>query len=135
VWLGGKAPSELRRVGKLSDGWLASFSTPEDCKASRVAIEDAAAAAGRAIDDDHFGAMVFYTHDELPERLVEMISARNPGADPRDLVAHGWPAVRELCDRFVAVGFSKLVLVPFSEPENWDDELAQSAAAVLSIQN
>jgi hypothetical protein len=79
--------------------------------------------------------MVFYTHAELPERLVEMISARNPGADPRDLVAHGWPAVRELCDRFVAVGFSKLVLVPFSEPENWDDELAQSAEAVLSIQN
>jgi probable F420-dependent oxidoreductase len=135
VWLGGKAPSELRRVGKLSDGWLASFSTPEDCKASRVTIEDTAAAAGRTIDDDHFGAMVFYTHEELPERLVEMISARNPGADPHDLVAHGWPAVRELCDRFVAVGFSKLVLVPFTEPANWDDELAQSAAAVLSIQN
>jgi probable F420-dependent oxidoreductase len=135
VWLGGKAPSELRRVGKLSDGWLASFSTPEDCKASRVAIEDAAAAAGRTIDDDHFGAMVFYTREELPERLVELLTSRNPGADPHDLVAHGWPAVRELCDRFVAVGFSKLVLVPFTEPDNWDDELAQSADAVLSIQN
>ena len=82
VWLGGKAPSELRRVGRLADGWLASFSTPEDCKASRVAIEDAAAAAGRAIDDDHFGAMVFYSHDELPERLVELLASRNPGADP-----------------------------------------------------
>ena len=23
VWLGGKAPSELRRVGRLADGWLA----------------------------------------------------------------------------------------------------------------
>jgi alkanesulfonate monooxygenase SsuD/methylene tetrahydromethanopterin reductase-like flavin-dependent oxidoreductase (luciferase family) len=39
VWLGGKAPSELRRVGKLADGWLASFSSPEDCKAGREAIE------------------------------------------------------------------------------------------------
>ena len=135
VWLGGKAPSELRRVGKLSDGWLASFSTPEDCKASRVTIEEAADAAGRSIDDDHFGAMVFYTHEALPEKLVEMISARNPGADPHDLVAHGWPEVRDLCDRFVAVGFTKLVLVPFSEPGNWDDELAASAASVLSIQN
>ncbi len=126
VWLGGKAPSELRRVGKLADGWLASFSTPEDCKAGRESrSKTAAAAAGRSIDDDHFGAMVFYTHDADPRPASWRCSAaRNPGADPRDLVAHGWPAVRELCERFVAVGFSKLVLVPFTEPDNWDDELA-----------
>ena len=87
VWLGGKAPSELRRVGKLADGWLASFSTPEDCKAGRDAIEEATAAAGRSIDDDHFGAMVFYTHDAIPERVMEMLTARNPSADSNDLVA------------------------------------------------
>jgi probable F420-dependent oxidoreductase len=135
VWLGGKAPSELRRVGKLADGWLASFSTPEDCKAGRDAIEEATAAAGRSIDDDHFGAMVFYTHDTIPERVMEMLTARNPSADPSDLVAHGWAALRELCDRYVAVGFSKLVLVPFTEPNDWDDELARGAEAVLPIQN
>jgi probable F420-dependent oxidoreductase len=135
VWLGGKAPAELRRVGKLADGWLASFSTPEDCKAGRDTIEAATAAHGRAIDDDHYGAMVFYTHGEIPPRIMEMMSARNPGADPDDLVAHGWSAVRELCERYVAVGFTKLVLVPFSEPADWDDELAAGAAAVLPIQN
>jgi probable F420-dependent oxidoreductase len=135
VWLGGKAPSELRRVGKLSDGWLASFSSPEDCKAGRETIEQAATAAGREIDDDHFGAMVFYTHDEIPERLLQLLSSRNPGADPTDLVARGWTAVRDLCERYVAVGFTKLVLVPFSEPADWDDELAAAAQAVLPIQN
>jgi len=135
VWLGGKAPSELRRVGKLADGWLASFSTPEDCKAGRDAVEAATADAGRKIDDDHFGAMVFYTHDEIPERVMEMLSSRNPGADPADLVARGWSALRELCERYVAVGFSKLVLVPFTEPENWDEELARGAEAILPIQN
>ena len=135
VWLGGKAPSELRRVGRLADGWLASFATPEDCKASRVAIEDAAAAADRTIDDDHFGAMVLYAHEDLPEKLVELLASRNPGADPRELVATGWPRVRELCERYVAVGFSKLVLVPFTEPANWDEELAAGAEAILSIQN
>ncbi len=135
VWLGGKAPAELRRVGKLADGWLASFSSPEDCKSGREAIEQAAAAAGREIDDDHFGAMVFYTHDEIPERLVQLLSSRNPGADPHDLVAHGWTAARDLCERYVAVGFTKLVLVPFSEPADWDDELAAAAEAVLPIQN
>ena len=135
VWLGGKAPSELRRVGKLADGWLASFSSPEDCKAGRDAIEQAAAAAGCEIDDDHYGAMVFYTHDEIPERLLQLLASRNPGADPNDLVAHGWTAVRDLCERYVAVGFTKLVLVPFTEPAEWDDELAAGARAVLPIQN
>jgi probable F420-dependent oxidoreductase len=135
VWLGGKAPSELRRVGKLADGWLASFSSPEDCKAGRDAIEQAAAVAGRTIDDDHYGAMVFYTHDEIPERLLQLLASRNPGADPNDLVAHGWTAVRDLCERYVAVGITKLVLVPFTEPADWDDELATGARAVLPIQN
>jgi len=135
VWLGGKAPSELRRVGKLADGWLASFSTPEDCKAGRDTIEEATAAAGRSIDDDHFGAMVFYTHDTIPDRVMEILTARNPSADPSDLVARGWPALRELCERYVAVGFSKLVLVPFTEPSNWDDELARGAEVILPIQN
>jgi probable F420-dependent oxidoreductase len=135
VWLGGKAPSELRRVGKLADGWLASFSSPEDCKAGRDAIEQAAAAASRTIDDDHYGAMVFYTHDDIPERLLQLLASRNPGADPNDLVAHGWTAVRDLCERYVAVGFTKLVLVPLTEPADWDDELAEGAQAVLPIQN
>ncbi len=29
VWLGGRAPRELRRVGELADGWLPSFCTPQ----------------------------------------------------------------------------------------------------------
>src|SRR4029078_4817757 len=118
VELGGKAPAEVRPVGNRADGWLASFSSPEDCKTGRDAIEEATAANGRSIDDDHFGAMVFYTHDKIPDRIMEILAARNPGADPNDLVAHGWPALRELCERYVAVGFSKLVLVPFPEPQN-----------------
>ncbi len=134
VWLGGKAPSELRRVGRLGDGWLASFATPADCEAGRPVIEAAADAAGRAIDDEHYGAMVFYTRDEIPDALAKTIAARNPGVDPRDLVHSGIPAVRKACERFVDVGFSKLVLVPFTHPPSWDDELAEVAAEVLPIQ-
>src|SRR5688572_15914867 len=48
VWLGGRAKSELRRVGRLGDGWLPSFSTPAECAAGRVVVEEAADAAGRA---------------------------------------------------------------------------------------
>ena len=134
VWLGGKAPSELRRVGRLGDGWLASFATPAECAAARPVIEHAADAANRAIDPEHFGVMVFYTHEELPEQLVQVLASRNPDVDPNELVARGWPAVRAQCERYVAEGFSKLVLVPFAEPKDWADELAAGAAEVLPIQ-
>ena len=30
VWLGGNSPSELRRTGRLGDGWLPSFCTVDD---------------------------------------------------------------------------------------------------------
>jgi probable F420-dependent oxidoreductase len=134
VWLGGKAPSELKRVGRLGDGWLASFATPEQCAQSRPIIEAAATAAERVIDPEHFGVMVFYTHEELPDALLQVLASRNPDADPHDLVARGWPRVREHCERYLEVGFSKLVLVPFGEPKNWDDELAAGASEILPLQ-
>jgi hypothetical protein len=40
-----------------------------------------------------------------------------------------------MCERYVAVGFSKLVLVPFTEPKDWDEELARGSEVVLPIQN
>ncbi len=134
VWLGGRAPSELRRVGRLGDGWLASFTTPGQCAAGSAIVEEAAAAAGRTVDPEHFGAMVLYTHGPVPDPVRDLIAARNPGASVDDLVARGWPGVRELCERYVAAGFSKLVLVPLAEPPDWDDELAAGAAHVLPIQ-
>jgi probable F420-dependent oxidoreductase len=135
VWLGGRAPSELRRVGRLGDGWLASFSSPQQCKDARVAIEDAADAEGRTIDPEHFGVMVLYTHDEIPPAFADVITARNPEAAIDDLVARDWAAVRALCERYISVGFSKLVLVPLSEPRDWDAELAAGAQALLPLQN
>ena len=135
VWLGGKAPAELRRVGRLSDGWLASFSSPEQCKEARVVIDDAADAEGRAIDPEHFGVMVLYTHGEIPDLVAQVIANRNPDTDVNDLVARDWVGVRALCERYIAVGFSKIVLVPLSEPARWDDELAAGAAEVLPLQN
>jgi hypothetical protein len=70
----------------------------------------------------------------VPGAFAQAIRARNADADVHDLVAHGWSQLRELCERYVAVGFSKLVLVPLDEPASWDDELAAGADALLSMQ-
>jgi probable F420-dependent oxidoreductase len=134
VWLGGRAPSELRRVGRLADGWLASFATPEQCKAARVTIEETADAADREIDPEHFGVMALYTHDAIPDAFGQAIKSRNPDARIDDLVAQGWSELHELCARYIAVGFSKLVLVPLSEPRDWNAELAAGASALLPLQ-
>ena len=134
VWLGGIAPSELRRVGRHGDGWLPSFCTPDDAIAGRVVVEKAAADAGRAIDPEHFGALVIYTRRELPERLARAIAVRRPGVDPAELVPANLPAVRARLERFIAGGFSKFVLVPAEEPASWSDELAEVAAELLPLQ-
>lgn len=134
VWLGGKAPSELRRVGRLGDGWLASFATPADCAAARETIEVAADTAGRAIDPEHYGAMVFYSRTEVPEAIMELLAARNPTASPQDLVVDSIAGLAPRIEAFVEVGVSKFVLVPFGAPTSWDAELAEVADTVLDLQ-
>jgi len=134
VWLGGIAPSELRRVGRLGDGWLPSFCTAEQAAAGRQVIEEAAAGAGRAIDPEHYGALLFYSGSGVPEGLARIVAARRPGVEPADLVAVGLPALRATVERFCDVGFSKFVVVPLEDPESWADELAAVGEALLPLQ-
>jgi probable F420-dependent oxidoreductase len=135
VWLGGKAPGELRRCGRLGDGWLASFATPEICAESRPVIQEAAAEAGREIDPEHFGAMVFYSHGEVPEPIKKLIASRNPEADPDELVPSTIDALERQVERYVDRDFSKLVLVPLQEPDDWRAELEPLADRILALQN
>ncbi|MGH2670193.1 MAG: TIGR03854 family LLM class F420-dependent oxidoreductase, partial [bacterium] len=46
--------------GRLSDGGMPSLCMPEEAAAGRVAIEEAAARAGRSISSEHFGLSVGY---------------------------------------------------------------------------
>ena len=135
VWMGGLAPSELRRVGRLGDGWLPSFCTPDDVVAGRAVIESAASDAGRAIDPEHWGVLVIYARTELAGRLVDAVAQRRPGVDPASLFPLGLPALRAHVESFIDVGFSKFVLVPTEEPSSWDAELESVAGAVLDLQN
>jgi probable F420-dependent oxidoreductase len=134
VWLGGLAPSELRRVGRLGDGWLPSFCTPADVDAGRPIVEKAAAEAGRQMDPEHWGALIIYGRTDIPDRLVQIIGARRPDTEPSELVPVGGPAIAKAVTRFVDVGFSKFVLIPAQPVTSWDTELEQLAADVLPLQ-
>jgi hypothetical protein len=120
-------------VGRCADGWLPSFCTPEQVARDRSLVDDAASAAGRTIDPEHFGAMVFYTRVPLPDAYVRALAERR-GVDADDVIVTGLDALRERLEAFVAVGFSKLVPVPMHEVESWDDELDSLADAVLDLQ-
>jgi probable F420-dependent oxidoreductase len=135
VWLGGRVPSELRRTGRLGDGWLPSFCTPDEAAAGRKIVEEAADRAGRWIDPEHFGALVVYTRGPLPDRLIQALAARRPDVDPGELVLSGLTALRQRLEAFIDRGFSKLVVVPAVEPDGWADELAEVADQVLGLQD
>jgi probable F420-dependent oxidoreductase len=134
VWLGGQAPSELRRTGRLADGWLASFTTPRHVAEGIAVIEQAATEAGRAIDPEHYGVLIPYTQGPLPAPLAERVAARRPDADVTHVVATSHERIGELIDAYVDVGASKFVLLPFGEPDDWGRELELLADAVLPRQ-
>ncbi|MEQ8840746.1 MAG: LLM class flavin-dependent oxidoreductase [Acidimicrobiales bacterium] len=138
VWMGGQAPSELRRTGRLADGWLASFTTPGDVADGIAAIDAAASDAGRTIDSEHFGVLIPYLPGEaetaIPEPLAAVVSARRPDADPRDVVATSRARIVELVNEYVSIGASKFVLFPFAEPDDWHAELDGLADVALPLQ-
>ncbi len=138
VWLGGIAPSELRRVGRLADGWLPSFVTPDDAARGRESIEATCAEHGRSIEDDHYGALIPYATGPIPEAVLGGLAERRPDlGDPSVLIPNGWDALIETIDRFVAVGTSKFVVVPIVEPrssDDWVQHLEEAAPVLLARQ-
>jgi probable F420-dependent oxidoreductase len=112
IWLGGSAPEGLRRVGRLADGWLGSFLTPAEAGSARQQIEAAAAAAGREIEDDHYGISLALADGEVPAELATAISRRRPDVDPARLIPVSWPQLQDLIKAYVAVGLSKFVVRP-----------------------
>jgi probable F420-dependent oxidoreductase len=137
VWLGGIAPSELRRVGRLADGWLPSFITASEAGEKKRLVEEAATEAGRVIEVDHFGVLIVYSSGEpLGSSFIERIKTRRPDVtDMSELFPVGIEELRTLINRFVDVGYSKFVLLPAGPPKNMTAELELLAAQVLTLEN
>lgn len=115
IWLGGASAPALRRVGRIADGWLASFISPEGFGRGAAAIRAAAAEAGRSIDEDHYGTIVFAarTPDDLPP-LAQLGATVSPALRQEDHVAVGIAALEPLLRRFRAEGATKFVVVPLA---------------------
>jgi probable F420-dependent oxidoreductase len=134
VWLGGGSPSELRRTGRLGDGWLPSFVVPAEVEAGWATINLVAGEHGRSLDPEHLGVLVLYLRSGLSEAIAQVVTRRRPHLNPADVVPVGIDGLRRQVQRFIDVGASKFVVVPDEEPDDWDAELGEIAEALTPLE-
>lgn len=134
VWLGGQAPSELRRVGRVGDGWLPSFCSVDEVRDGWATVNEVASAHGRTIDAEHLGVLITYSRTEVPERMRRFLARRRPELAAEDVVPVGLDALRARLEAFIEVGASKFVVAPLDDPFDPERELPEVADAVFDLQ-
>ncbi len=70
----------------------------------------------------------------MPETLLALLARRRPDLDPTDIVPNGMAELRDRINAFCDVGFSKFVVLPVGEPEDWSAHLEEVAAEILPLQ-
>jgi probable F420-dependent oxidoreductase len=133
VWLGGQSRSELRRAGRLADGWLASFATVDEVADSIPEVRAAAAEVGRSVDDDHYGALLLYSLTCVADETAEFLAWRRPDRSLADVLPIGPEALVARLRGYLSAGASKFVLVPAQRPESWGRHLAELADVVDAV--
>ncbi|OLT14533.1 LLM class F420-dependent oxidoreductase [Pseudonocardia sp. CNS-139] len=139
IWLGGRAPAGLRRIGRLADGWLGSVVTPDEAAAARKEIERAAADAGREIEDDHYGTNIAVVPPGASDADLaaarEQVARRRPDADAARIVPAGWAQARDLVRGFVDAGLTKFVVRPGVPIREWGGFLDQFDAELRGLES
>ncbi len=137
LWVGGRTEAAFRRTGRLGDGWLASLIAPEAFGRAIERIQTHAAAAGRTIAWDHYGAIISFVLAPTPEEGWRLAGPSLPRdradeATLRAVTAVGPPdAVAAVIERYVAAGGRKFVLRPAGPAETMLEQLARLADEVI----
>lgn len=135
IWLGGSAPEGLRRIGRFGDGWLGSFLTPAEAGAAREQIAAAAAAAGRQIEEDHYGISLAVGDGTISPDLARAVASRRPGVDPASLAPASWADARRMIEEYTAAGLSKFVIRPATGRVPIEKFIEQFTTEMLPLQN
>jgi probable F420-dependent oxidoreductase len=139
LWIGGNSEAAMRRAGRLGDGWIPSFITPEAFATGVAKTLHFAAEAGREIPIDHFGALVYFNFDRDPRRAKSAAAPFIPRGRVDDATldrcaAFGPPDV--LIDRleaYVRGGGSKFIARPMGPPDAMLEQIAQLAETVVPL--
>ncbi len=116
MWIGGSSDAAIRRTGRYGSGWLAGLDSLADIARVIPAIKAATAAAGRSIDDDHYGANLAFHLGDADEPGIAEAKARLNRFAGRDVsatfVVGDNEAIVSRIEALVAIGVSKFVLRP-----------------------
>jgi probable F420-dependent oxidoreductase len=134
VWLGGRGPKALDRVGRVADGWLGAQLTPAEARVARERIQESAARAGREVDPEHFGLSIAYARGDPEPEALKAVSARRADVDPLALLSVGADGLRASIEGYIDAGLSKFVVRPIAPVESWEDEARWLADAILQLQ-
>ena len=97
-------------------------------------INAAADAAGREVEQDHFGISLPVAFGGIPDALAASIRRRRPEADPAAFIADGWAGATDLISSFVDAGLSKFVIRPAATPESFEAFVAGFARNLIPLQ-
>jgi probable F420-dependent oxidoreductase len=134
VWLGGRGPKALDRVGRVADGWLGAQLTPAESKDARERIQASAERAGREVDPEHFGLSIAYVREPPDAEQLRSITTRRPDVDPLALVPVGADGLRSFILAYIDAGLSKFVVRPALGVDAWTDEAEWLGDAILDLQ-
>ncbi|MBL8675439.1 MAG: LLM class flavin-dependent oxidoreductase, partial [Rhodospirillales bacterium] len=116
MWIGGSTEAAIRRTARYGTGWQAGGDTPAEAGRVVAAIKAAAAEAGRAIDEDHYGAGFAFHLGSATDPVVAKAMdayAKRTGRDPRAVFAVGdVDTVLARVAEYVDAGVSKFILRP-----------------------
>ena len=136
VWVGGRSRAAQRRAGRLGDGWLVSFASPQEVGDGAQVVFDTAAEYGREVDADHIGALLGFMVARTPEEAAELaspyfirdVTETHPGE------YNGLGTVEQVRGtilRYVECGASKFVVRPLCPPEQAIEQLEILGREVL----
>ncbi|HZQ02367.1 MAG TPA: LLM class flavin-dependent oxidoreductase [Reyranella sp.] len=135
MWIGGSSDAAIRRTARYGTGWQGGGETMEDAIRVVAAIKAALPAAGRKIDEDHYGASFpFYfgsPDDPLVKRAMDAYAKRT-GRDPTKQFAVGdAKTILERVSQYVAGGVQKFILRPVGTSETVISQTKQLIEQVL----
>ena len=132
MWIGGSSEAAIRRTAKYGTGWQAGAETPALVGPVVAGIAAAAKAAGRPIDEDHYGAGIPFRFGKPDDpglaRLMEAYRKRT-GRDPMDYFAIG--DANRILDQIAAYvenGVSKFIMRPAARG---DDDMAMQTRRLI----
>ncbi len=135
LWIGGSSEAAIARTALRGSGWLAGIQTPAQVAPVVAKIKAASAKAGRAIDEDHYGAGFPFRFGSWEDEAIERTAkayGRFAALDPKALFAVGGADdIVARAQEYVAGGISKFVLRPLATSD--EDAYAQTQRLIEEV--